>query len=213
MVGRFNEEIAESMRHHLYGERRAIRILALGNRLGNHLAAEGIDADATIELPGSAQGIVARVEEILLWLESSLAGVVESQVLLAHHRPRRGGVYESTTRMLLPLDDAWLEELGTAPWPYRGIPAYSLPDRQLARCLIRQYLLVSLQRAMAQSLAAEQAKRLAAMHAAENNVLERIDSLNARYRRLRQATITSELLEVTAGFMVLESDAGRGKSR
>lgn len=200
MVGRFNEEIVEFMRHHLYGDRRAMRIFAIGNRLSNNLAADGIVADATIELPGTSDGIVARVEEILVWLESTLSGLAEPQVLLAHHRPRPRGIYESTTRMLLPLDAAWLEELGTAGWPYRGIPAYSLPDPQLAKTLVRQYLLVSLQRAMAQSLAAEQAKRLAAMQAAEKNVLERIDSLNAKYRRQRQESITAELLEVTAGF-------------
>ena len=56
------------------------------------------------------------------------------------------------------------------------------------------------------SLAAENASRLAAMQAAENNIEEKIDELYGRYHRRRQAAITEELLDVISGFEALESE-------
>lgn len=208
MVGRFNQEIAEHVDARLRAEAagEAGLTIAIGTRLADHLAAEGVRVDATIELPGSAAGIVPRVQEVLLKLEEWLRDRPAPRVLLAHHRPSERGAYEPTLWTLLPLDAAWLEELRADPWPHRGIPKLNLPVPQLARALVRQHLLVSLQRALAASLAAENGKRLAAMQAAEKNVEERIESLRARYRRRRQKVITSELLEVMAGFEVLESE-------
>jgi F-type H+-transporting ATPase subunit gamma len=70
--------------------------------------------------------------------------------------------------------------------------------------LIRQYLFAVLYRALAESLASENAARLASMQAAEKNIEERSDELTARYHRRRQNAITEELLDVTAGFEVLQ---------
>lgn len=209
MVGHFNEEIVRHVEEELKNDpdRPSRRVIAVGARLGSFLAAEGIPPDAIIDLPKAAEGIVRRVQELLVTIEDWTRTERAFQILLAHHRPRRQGVYESTKRRLLPLDARWLHEIGADPWPYRGIPAHTMPEQELVSALVSQFMLVSLQRALAQSLAAEQAKRLAAMHAAEKNVLERIEMLQARYRQQRQALITSELLEVTAGFEVLENES------
>jgi F-type H+-transporting ATPase subunit gamma len=72
--------------------------------------------------------------------------------------------------------------------------------------LVRQYLFVTLFRAFAESLASENASRLAAMQAAEKNVEERIDKLHASFHQRRQANITEELLDVIAGFEVLKKE-------
>ena len=69
--------------------------------------------------------------------------------------------------------------------------------------LIRQYLFVWVFRACAYSLASENAGRLAAMQAAERNISERLLELSNTYSQERQEMITSELLEVVSGFMVL----------
>jgi F-type H+-transporting ATPase subunit gamma len=66
--------------------------------------------------------------------------------------------------------------------------------------LLRQHYFVILFRACAESLAAEHGGRLAAMQAAEKNIEERLEEVTGRFRRVRQETITSELLDVVAGF-------------
>ena len=72
--------------------------------------------------------------------------------------------------------------------------------------LFRQYLFISFYRAFAQSLAGENAARLMAMQAAEKNIIELQDDLQARFREQRQAAITSELLDIISGFEALKEE-------
>jgi F-type H+-transporting ATPase subunit gamma len=71
------------------------------------------------------------------------------------------------------------------------------------RALIREYLFVSLFRACAESLASENASRLAAMQRADKNIDEMLEELNGTYYRLRQSGIDEELFEVISGFEAL----------
>ena len=127
-------------------------------------------------------------------------------MLLFNNRPRRGASYEPHALQLLPMSPAWLDELASRPWPTNQLPGHPGDWQTLFAALVRQYLFVALFRAFAESLASENASRLAAMQAAENNIEEKIDELNARYHRRRQAAITEELLDVISGFEALESE-------
>jgi F-type H+-transporting ATPase subunit gamma len=72
--------------------------------------------------------------------------------------------------------------------------------------LTRQYLFVSLYRACAESMASENASRLASMQAAEGNIGERLDEFHAQLRNERQNSITEELLDIVSGFEALSGD-------
>ena len=67
-------------------------------------------------------------------------------------------------------------------------------------------LFLSFYRAFAQSLASENAARLMAMQAAEKNILELQEDLQALFREQRQAGITSELLDIISGFEALKEE-------
>ncbi len=71
------------------------------------------------------------------------------------------------------------------------------------RALVREYLFVSLFRACAESLASENASRLAAMQRADKNIDELLEDLNSRFHRLRQSGIDEELFDVISGFEAL----------
>jgi F-type H+-transporting ATPase subunit gamma len=70
---------------------------------------------------------------------------------------------------------------------------------------IRHYLFVSLFRAFAETMASENASRLAAMQGAEKNIDERLVELNAQFHQQRQMSITEELLDIVAGFEALST--------
>ena len=78
---------------------------------------------------------------------------------------------------------------------------------RLFSLLIREYLFVSLYRAFAESLASENASRLASMQVAERNIENRLDELNAQYHQQRQNGIDAELFDLVAGFEALSSKA------
>ena len=71
------------------------------------------------------------------------------------------------------------------------------------RALIRGYLFVSLFRACAESLASENASRLAAMQRAEKNIDDLLEDLNGTFHRVRQSGIDEELFDVISGFEAL----------
>ena len=71
------------------------------------------------------------------------------------------------------------------------------------RALIGEYLFISLFRACAESLASENASRLAAMQRAEKNIDELLENLNRTFHRLRQSGIDEELFDVVSGFEAL----------
>jgi F-type H+-transporting ATPase subunit gamma len=71
------------------------------------------------------------------------------------------------------------------------------------QALIREYLFVSIFRACAESLASENASRLAAMQRADKNIDELLEDLNVKFHRLRQSGIDEEMFDVISGFEAL----------
>lgn len=154
-------------------------------------------------LPTSALGIGETVQDILLMLDNWQQQEQISKILLFYNQPTSGSSYRSSSQQLLPLDPDWLLSLEQKRWSTSVVPTLMMDWQELFSELISQYLFVSLYRALAASLASENASRLAAMQSAQKNIEERLDELNAQYRRQRQSAITSELLDVVAGFEAL----------
>jgi len=88
-----------------------------------------------------------------------------------------------------------------------------LADRKPARSSLRRYRdsqrthpRISLHLALpgcAESLASENASRLAAMQRADKNINELLDDLNGTFHRVRQGGIDEELFDVISGFEAL----------
>ena len=65
--------------------------------------------------------------------------------------------------------------------------------------LVPRYVEIQFWRALLESAAAEHAARLTAMDAASNNATEMIEDLTLYMNKVRQATITREIIEVVSG--------------
>jgi F-type H+-transporting ATPase subunit gamma len=74
------------------------------------------------------------------------------------------------------------------------------------RVLVREYLFISLFRACAESLASENASRLAAMQRADKNIDELLETLHGTFHRLRQSSIDEELFDVISGVEALSRE-------
>ena len=124
---------------------------------------------------------------------------------LFHNRPKSGAMYEPAMQRLLPLDDEWRRGLSKLAWPAANLPEVLAGGESTLRALIREYLFISLFRACAESLASENASRLAAMQRAEKNIDELLEDLNQTFHRQRQSTIDEELFDVISGFEALRA--------
>ncbi len=127
-----------------------------------------------------------------------------TQVYLFHNRPESGAVYTPVSQRLLPLDNAWRRDLATIRWPTGNLPEVLNGVERTLPAFVREYLFVSLFKACAESLASENASRLAAMQRAEKNIDELLDDLSRMFHRLRQSDIDDELFDVVSGFEALK---------
>jgi F-type H+-transporting ATPase subunit gamma len=66
---------------------------------------------------------------------------------------------------------------------------------------------------MAESLASENAVRLASMQGAEKDIEDKLAELHTVFHQQRQMSITEGLLDIVAGFEALESEVGVEKKR
>ncbi len=99
--------------------------------------------------------------------------------------------------------------LAEKKWPCRTLPTFSMDVDKLFSSLVRHYLFFSLYRAFVESLASENASRLASMQMAEKNIEEHLYELNVQFHRQRQTAITSELLDVVTGFEAITGEDHR----
>jgi F-type H+-transporting ATPase subunit gamma len=131
----------------------------------------------------------------------NLGGLTELH--LFYNRPKSGAVYVPVSQRLLPLDEKWRHKLVELPWPTRSLSEIMGGGTATLQALIREYLFISLFRACAESLASENASRLAAMQRADKNIDELLEDLNGTFHRLRQGGIDEELFDVISGFEAL----------
>jgi F-type H+-transporting ATPase subunit gamma len=206
LVGQFNERITSFALRRLERMKLARAqwsVLAVGARVVSHLEGARVPVDAQFDVPGSINGIALLVQDIVLQVEAWRQTRGIERVLVFYNRTLRAASYEPHLLRLLPIDVDWLQRLNDEPWPSRVLPTSTMDWDALFTALLQQYLFVGLYRACAESLAGENASRLAAMQAAERNIEERLIELHNRYHYQRQSAITEELLDIVAGFEAL----------
>jgi F-type H+-transporting ATPase subunit gamma len=205
MCGQFNEMIvdyATRQLEELSGASEKKQILVIGERAKNIYVSQSKEVEE-IAVPTSLSEFVSVIQRILQQIEKWQVEKDVNQIFIFHNKPTSAAGFDENMVSLFPLDLNWLESLKTKEWPSRMLPDFSMEWRRLFSSLVRQYFFVSLYQAMAESLASENASRLAAMQAAERNIEERLDEITTKYNRRRQDSITSELLDVVSGFEAL----------
>ena len=200
LVGQFNDTLADfviTKLNELPGEK---TIWAVGERIYARLEDAGAQQNRFYDVPNSVTAITPLVSEILIDHEDRPE---KGETYLFHNRPVSGAGYEPVEQRLLPLDTEWQRNFRRIKWPTKMLPEVLGSRESTLRALIREYLFVSLFKACAESLASENASRLAAMQRAQRNIDELLDELRTAYNQERQTSIDEELFDVVAGFEAL----------
>jgi len=203
LVGQFNEVLAEFAVGKLGAMPGDKQVFAVGERVQGRLADAALPVAGNFQLPNSIVAITLLVGRMLVEIETQREQGKVAEVYLFHNRPKFGAIYEPVMQRLLPLDETWQRGLSELEWPTANLPEVVGGSDTTLVALIREYLFISLFRACAESLASENASRLAAMQRAEKNIDELLEDLNQDFHRLRQSSIDAELFDVIAGFEAL----------
>jgi F-type H+-transporting ATPase subunit gamma len=206
LCGAFNDQIASSYLDARAGAGAADvsgPVLAVGSRVAGRLEDAGVRLAGVLTLPASVALVGSLVQDLLGHIDAWRASGIVDGVQLYFNRPRAGAAYRPHREVLLPLDAGYLRTLTAAPWRPRAAPTFASDWEALFSAVVGQHLFVTLHRAIAESLAAENASRLAAMHAAERNIDERLEALRGQFHLQRQTSITTELLDIVSGYEAL----------
>ena len=179
------------------------KVLAVGARVADYVEDAGQPIDELLATPNSTAGITALVQEIIMIIEEWHFKQNVDHFMLFYNDYISGANYRPYKVQLLPVNRDWLKEIARKKWDSKTLPIYRMDGDKIFSSLIREYLFVSLYRAFAESLASENASRLASMQNAEKNIEEQMQDLHVQFHRTRQMTITEELLDIVAGFEAL----------
>lgn len=209
LVGRFNEEVVAHATRFVASQGREVAVWAMGERVFAALRQTGLEPVGLFAAPNTVEAISPLIGEILIQIETRL-GFGQAEVHLMYNC-HGGGACAPRHLRLLPLNAAALRRLGSQSWPTAVLPEVMGDPGRTVRALAREYVFVSLFRACAESLAGENASRLAAMQRAEKSIDELLVAMQGDFHRLCQAGIDAELFDVIAGFE-MSRRAGRGNS-
>jgi F-type H+-transporting ATPase subunit gamma len=198
LCGAFNASIlrrAEGLLEDHHGSE--VRALAVGKRGRDYftrsrraLVAQWIDVFRDVQFPLAAQ-IAASLMKRYTERETD-------RIYLVYNAFKSALQPEPTTLQLLPVeplpadDSAQLQDYLYEPAP-----------QELLETLLPHYVEVLVFQALLESVAAEHAARMTAMDNATKNAGELIDSLTLTMNRVRQASITTEIIEVVSGAQAL----------
>jgi F-type H+-transporting ATPase subunit gamma len=206
LVGQFNDLLSAFVQHSLNFIPGKKEVWVIGERIQALLADAGLNIMRSYPVPVSIDAVTPLIQGLLIEIEEIRESRHVKQFYVFHNQPKTGAGYEPFMQRLLPLDEKWMHNLITIQWPTKIIPEVIGNAVTTLRALIDSYLCVSVFRASAESLAAENASRLEAMQRAEKSISEMLESLGKKFQSLRQSMIDEELFDVVSGFEALKKE-------
>jgi len=200
LVGQFNDHLTAFVLNALKVAPGDKLILAVGERICGRLEDAGFSVSKLYSVPNSVAAITPLVSQILIDQEENHE---KRETYIFHNRPASGQNYEPVKQRLLPLDDTWQAAYAQLQWPTKLLPEVLGSVESTVLALVHEYLFVSLFKATAESLASENACRLAAMQRAQRNIDDLLDRLRTTFHQTRQTSIDEELFDVISGFEAL----------
>lgn len=160
---------------------------------GSTIRHDWSDALRNLDYP-MAQDVAGRL------IDRFETGAVDG-VYVVFNEFRSAIVQKPVVERLLPIDDT---DLAKSRVPAGADEHLFEPSAQrLFESLLPLHVTTQIYRALMESVAAEHGARMTAMDSATKNAKELIDRLTLRMNRVRQASITTEIIEVVSGAQAL----------
>jgi F-type H+-transporting ATPase subunit gamma len=206
LCGGFNNNIAKAVRNGMKQTDANCHVLPLGKKANDAFKNEvglspvGFDEDAWQifdDLNFDKAQVVA--EHIMAQFE----GGQYDEVKIVYNRFVNAAVQVATVENFLPLEPLEVEAGAVEKTDVDYI--FEPSQAEIIERIIPNSLKVQLYKGLLDSHAAEHGARMTAMHQATENAGEMLRDLRISYNKARQASITTEILEIVAGSEALDS--------
>lgn len=169
-----------------------LSIVTLGSKSGQILEAKGFKISANYDDIYDDMSFV-NVEKIAETFMNDFVDKKFDKIELVYNRFKNAAVQILTQEQFLPIKHEETSNNDNTDYIFEPSQEY------IFETLIPDSLKTQLFAALTDSFASEQGARMTAMHQATDNASEMIRSLTLSYNKARQAAITKEILEITAG--------------
>ena len=174
-----------------------VAIVAIGRKGRDLMRRLRRNLIAEVSNIGDAPGMGDVLPAIRVAMEAYENGQAD-QVDVVYARFVNAGRQEATLRRVLPVEPPEAAREVAADFLYEPEP------KDVLDALLPRYIEAQVYRAVLENLASEQAARMVAMRNASDNATDFIDDLTLTANKVRQATITTELMEIVGGAAALE---------
>jgi F-type H+-transporting ATPase subunit gamma len=202
LCGAFNASILRETDQFLRRQTAPVGLITVGKKGRDYYRARGVTVDEHFPQPSRD----VRLEEVGAISKRTVANYstgIYDQIYLAYSQFISVLKSAPIVKRLLPLE-------GPGETTKAGVPhatyQFEPEGEELLNTLLPQYIEVVIYRALVESLASEQAARMVAMKAATDSASDMIGSLTREYNRVRQGSITTQILEVVSGAEALKHD-------
>lgn len=205
LCGAYNVNLAKYLGERIveqrerYGDNLHVTIVPVGKKMAKAIAwfcrnLKNVDVKVP-EVNSKSDG--SDVKAFVDSLQASFLAGETDAVDLLYMKYVSAGRQVATFDRLMPLSPDVFSHEGIKP---SARPYIFEPDAQsIFSSVIPMYVLAMTQEVFVENRASEQAARVMAMQAANDNAKKLLDQLRLEYNKLRQQSITSELLDIVGG--------------
>ena len=203
LCGTFNANVINAAKEFIKeNEDKEVTLLTIGAKGHDALTRMGYSVLKTVNVPWG-DGIAVEMKKVSTLLEETFLSMQADRVCLLYSRFENVLKYVPTTLQYLPVPSLKEEEMKSLlklSADFIVEPAFD----EVADFLAPRYLETRLYHSIVESLASEYAARMVSMRNANDNAEEVIEELNLTYNKARQASITTELIDIIGGVEALK---------
>jgi len=196
LCGSYNSQISKKVKRFLEETDHEVKMFFIGKK-ARDLIPSSYNKDKTFSFQ-KAEPSFAEMVNIANMLGDMFKTGEVGKVYVAYNVFQSAIAFEPTVKQVLPmtLDASTKEELKEKfPFDFK----YDPNPTEILNTLIPQTFSSAVYTAMLDAVAAEHGSRMSAMDSASGNCKKAIKSLTIKMNKLRQAAITTELIEVVSG--------------
>ncbi|HTW88211.1 MAG TPA: FoF1 ATP synthase subunit gamma [Candidatus Binataceae bacterium] len=200
LCGGFNDQVLRVAERAVATGEGGCVLIVIGTRGAQICAERGLSTDLVIPMATHCAGVTGAARRVAgeiyrMFSERRIAGV---EVIYAQHAEGQSGRVER--HRLLPLEVPVAQKTST-----RLAPIINLRPQRLFDDLGGEYFFAMLENAAMQSFFSENSTRFRTMEAAHQNIQNKSAELTKLMQRLRQESVTTEILDLISGSAALAS--------
>ncbi|MFC2058033.1 ATP synthase F1 subunit gamma [Chloroflexota bacterium] len=197
LCGGLNASINRMVAGFILEQSKPVSMITVGKKGRDFVARHGQDILADFIAISDQPSLADTTAISRIVIDDYINGLID-RVYLSYTQFVTTMTQQPVLRELLPIEPAEMERSENVEYIYEPSSAVVLAQ------LLPRYIEMQIYHAILESIASEQSARMVAMRSATENAHEMIEDLTLTYNKARQEMITTELLDIAGGVVVLE---------